>query len=75
MRESADVVVVGGGVVGSSSALHLRQRLPGARVVVAERDPTYTRASSRLATGGIRQQHRCGRPWGCVSVQPGTSGQ
>ncbi len=57
MRETADVVVVGGGVVGSSSALHLRQRLGGARVVVVERDPTYARASSRLATGGIRQQY------------------
>jgi glycine/D-amino acid oxidase-like deaminating enzyme len=57
MGETADVIVVGGGVVGSSSALQLRQRLPGARVVVAERDPTYARASSRLATGGIRQQY------------------
>jgi sarcosine oxidase subunit beta len=57
MRESADVVVVGGGVVGSSSALHLRQRPGGPRVVVVERDPTYARSSSRLATGGIRQQY------------------
>ncbi|CAA9327630.1 MAG: hypothetical protein AVDCRST_MAG89-1978 [uncultured Gemmatimonadetes bacterium] len=54
MRESADVVIVGGGVVGSSAALQLRER--GARVVVVERDPTYARASSRLATGGVRQQ-------------------
>lgn len=57
MRERADVVVVGGGVVGSSIALHLRERAPGLRVVVVERDPTYARASSRLATGGIRQQY------------------
>lgn len=57
MRETADVVIVGGGVVGSSAALHLRERLKGARVVVVERDPTYARASSRLATGGIRQQY------------------
>lgn len=57
MRETADVVIVGGGVVGSSAALHLRERLGGARVVVVERDPTYARASSRLATGGIRQQY------------------
>ena len=52
-----DVVVVGGGVIGSSIALHLRHRLPDARVVVVERDPTYTRASSWLATGGVRQQY------------------
>jgi FAD-dependent oxidoreductase domain-containing protein 1 len=56
-RERADVVVVGGGVVGSSVALHLRQRLIGARIVVVERDPTYEFSSSRLATGGIRQQY------------------
>lgn len=57
MPARADVVIVGGGVVGSSIALHVREELPGARVVVVERDPTYARASSRLATGGIRQQY------------------
>ncbi len=54
-RRSADVVVVGGGVIGSSIALQLRQRRSDLRVVVVERDPTYARASSHLATGGIRQ--------------------
>jgi glycine/D-amino acid oxidase-like deaminating enzyme len=57
MPESAAVVVVGGGVIGSSIAVRLRQRMRGARVVVVERDPTYARASSRLATGGVRQQY------------------
>jgi glycine/D-amino acid oxidase-like deaminating enzyme len=57
MGESAAVVVVGGGVIGSSIALRLRQQLRGAKVVVVERDPTYARASSQLATGGIRQQY------------------
>jgi glycine/D-amino acid oxidase-like deaminating enzyme len=56
MRHAA-VVVVGGGVIGSSIALELRQRLRGGEVVVVERDPTYARASSRLATGGVRQQY------------------
>lgn len=56
MGESAAVVVVGGGVIGSSIAVRLRQRLRDARIVVVERDPTYARASSRLATGGVRQQ-------------------
>src|SRR3954470_19523509 len=57
MPESAAVVIVGGGVIGSSIALRLRQKLRGAPVVVLERDPTYARASSHLATGGIRQQY------------------
>jgi FAD-dependent oxidoreductase domain-containing protein 1 len=57
MPESAEVVVVGGGVIGSSIAVRLRQRMREARIVVVERDPTYARASSHLATGGIRQQY------------------
>ena len=56
MRSTADVVIVGGGVVGSSVAYHLRQAPCRGRVVVIERDDTYSRASSSLAMGGIRQQ-------------------
>lgn len=51
---TADVVVIGGGVVGSSIALHLCE-LGVTRVVVIERDTTYARASSSLAFGGVRQ--------------------
>ena len=53
---AADVVIVGGGVVGCSVAWHLKHDGFDGRVVVVERDPTYTRASSNLAMGGIRQQ-------------------
>lgn len=56
MSEAAEVVIVGGGVIGSAIAVRLRQRLGDARVVVVERDPSYRRASSYLATGGVRQQ-------------------
>jgi FAD-dependent oxidoreductase domain-containing protein 1 len=56
MSEHADVVIVGGGVVGCSAAWHLRQDGFAGRIVVIERDPTYARASSFLAMGGIRQQ-------------------
>lgn len=53
---TADVVIVGGGVMGSSVAFHLRAGgFPG-RVVVVERDLTYRQASSALSVGGIRQQ-------------------
>ncbi|XP_035998654.1 FAD-dependent oxidoreductase domain-containing protein 1 [Fundulus heteroclitus] len=57
--ETADIVIVGGGVVGWSIAYWLKQkeRLPrGMRVLVVERDPSYSRASTVLSVGGIRQQ-------------------
>ena len=50
------IVIVGGGVVGCSIAWHLRTGGFAGEVVVVERDPTYRRASSFLAMGGVRQQ-------------------
>lgn len=51
-----NIVIIGGGVVGSAVAWQLRRDgFPG-RVIVIERDVTYRRASSFLAMGGIRQQ-------------------
>lgn len=51
------VVVVGGGVVGSSIAYFLAShpRFSG-EVIVVERDPTYRTASSALSASAIRQQ-------------------
>ena len=51
------VVVVGGGVVGSSIAYFLAShpRFSG-EVIVVERDPTYRMASSALSASAIRQQ-------------------
>ena len=49
------VIVIGGGVVGSSIAYHLCKTFDRP-VTVIERDPSYRRASSFLAMGGIRQQ-------------------
>ena len=53
---SDQIVVIGGGVIGSSIAYHLRAAGAGEAVTVIERDPSYRRASSFLAMGGIRQQ-------------------
>src|ERR1700758_3160221 len=52
-----DVAIVGGGVMGSSIAYHLKSD-PGfaGDVVVVERAPTYARASSALSASSIRQQ-------------------
>ncbi len=51
----ADVVIVGGGGIGSSIAYFLTRLQPDLKVVVCERDPTYAYASTTLAAGGIRQ--------------------
>ncbi|WP_374445771.1 NAD(P)/FAD-dependent oxidoreductase [Stella sp.] len=54
---TADVVVVGGGIVGSATAYFLtRDPAMAGRVVVVERDPTYARASTPRSAGSIRQQ-------------------
>jgi FAD-dependent oxidoreductase domain-containing protein 1 len=51
----AKIVIIGGGVIGSSIAYHLAVAGHAADVVVVEPDPTYEFAASPRATGGIRQ--------------------
>ena len=53
---SARVVIVGGGVIGSSIAYFLRASDPTIAVTVIERDPSYVRSSSALSAASIRQQ-------------------
>lgn len=50
-----DVVVVGGGVMGSATAWHLLQEEPRLSVAVIEPDPSYDGAASSAASGGVRQ--------------------
>jgi glycine/D-amino acid oxidase-like deaminating enzyme len=52
----ADVVIVGGGIMGSSLAYWLSCCEPRASVIVVERDTTYAKASSALSAASIRQQ-------------------
>ena len=49
-----DVIVVGGGLHGSSTAYHLAVREPGLRIAVVERDPAYEHAASIRSTAGVR---------------------
>jgi FAD-dependent oxidoreductase domain-containing protein 1 len=53
---AADIVIIGGGIIGSSVALNLLQDGFSGRVLVIERDSSYQFASSALAMGGVRQQ-------------------
>jgi glycine/D-amino acid oxidase-like deaminating enzyme len=53
---SKQVVVIGGGVMGSALAYWLTRLAPGIEVTVIERDPSYSQASSALSAASIRQQ-------------------
>lgn len=52
----ADVVVIGGAVMGASVAYWLTSMHPGLDVLVVEQDPTFARASTALSVASIRQQ-------------------
>ncbi|MEZ6185211.1 MAG: FAD-binding oxidoreductase [Planctomycetota bacterium] len=54
--ESADVVVIGAGVIGTSVAYHLSQRNAGLKVLVLEKEKAPCTGSTPLSAGGIRQQ-------------------
>lgn len=53
---SNQVVVIGGGVMGSALAYWLTRLAPSRTVTVVERDPSYAHASSALSAASIRQQ-------------------
>ncbi len=54
---SFDVVIVGGGVIGSSIAYFLADEAAfQGSIAVVEMDPTYTDGSTARSVGGIRQQ-------------------
>jgi FAD-dependent oxidoreductase domain-containing protein 1 len=55
---TADVVIVGGAVMGSSLAYHLLADPDfKGRVIVIEKDPTYQLSASALSAASIRQQY------------------
>jgi FAD-dependent oxidoreductase domain-containing protein 1 len=51
-----DVIIVGGGIMGSSVAYHLLSFEPHLKLTVVEKDPLYAFASTPLSLGGIRVQ-------------------
>src|SRR5512135_2980404 len=56
MNPGYDLVIVGGGIMGSSAAYYLLSLEPHLKLAVVERDPAYTQASTPLSLGGIRVQ-------------------
>ena len=51
----ADVIIIGGGVIGSSVAYHLLKEGFEGEIKVFEKDPLYEFASTPRSAGGIRQ--------------------
>ncbi|MGB0901313.1 NAD(P)/FAD-dependent oxidoreductase [Halocynthiibacter sp.] len=57
MRDTYDVVIIGGAVIGSAVAYFLTEN-PGfdGSVLIIERDPTFAQASTSLSSSSIRNQ-------------------
>ncbi|MDQ0214148.1 glycine/D-amino acid oxidase-like deaminating enzyme [Oikeobacillus pervagus] len=53
--KKADIIIIGGGVMGSSTAYHLRNIGYEGRIIVFEKDPIYEFSSTARSAGGIRQ--------------------
>ncbi len=51
-----DVIIVGGGIMGSTTAFYLTKKDPELKVAVIERDLAYTRASTTLSMVNARIQ-------------------
>ena len=54
--QQADIVVIGGAVMGASVAFWLTRLQPGIAVLVVEQDPSFARAATALSVASIRQQ-------------------
>jgi glycine/D-amino acid oxidase-like deaminating enzyme len=55
-QQTFDILIIGGGIMGSSIAYHLKKDgFPG-RIAVFEKDSTYEFSSTTLSAGGVREQ-------------------
>jgi FAD-dependent oxidoreductase domain-containing protein 1 len=56
LKKFYDIVVIGGGVIGSSIAYNLVNDGFHGNILVIEKDPSYEFASTTLSAGGVREQ-------------------
>jgi glycine/D-amino acid oxidase-like deaminating enzyme len=56
LKNVYDIVIIGGGVIGSSISYNLVNDGFDGDILVIEKDPTYEFASSTLSAGGVREQ-------------------
>ena len=56
MSKIYDVIIIGGGIMGSASAYYLMKADNTLKVAVIERDPTYAKASTTLSMANARIQ-------------------
>ncbi len=56
MDKTYDIIIIGGGIMGSATAYYLMKADNTLKVTVIERDPTYTRASTTLSMANARIQ-------------------
>lgn len=56
MSHTADVVIVGAGIIGGSIAFHLLERDPRLRIVMLEKEAEPGTGATSKATGGVRFQ-------------------
>ena len=56
MTNTYDVIIIGGGIVGSATAYYLMKADNTLKVAVLERDPTYAKASTTLSMANVRIQ-------------------
>ena len=57
--KSVDVAIVGGGVMGSSTAYHLFKHGFTGSIAIIEKDTSYAYSCTARAVGGLRQQFSC----------------
>ena len=55
-RQTFDVIMAGGGVMGCATAYYLLMADPSLKVAIVEMDPAYTRNSTVLSDGNTRTQ-------------------